>query len=164
MTQPSSNPQSAGTSATGSGGPQKDWEDFLSGLLPGVAQAAAPILGIDPRVAGQTVSQVMSIFGIGGAGKAFTAAIPKEQALSQLQQVVTPYLSTPGFSTALTAWLQAAIEPVQAQQQGKAFQPDLAKSWFSDAIDSIGSAVSHVPWQQVAQIGMQALPLVLAAA
>lgn len=164
MTQTTTSSVSAGTSATGSSGSQKDWEDFLSGLLPGVAQAAAPSLGIDPRVAGQTVSQVMSIFGIGGPGKAFTPALPKEQAVSQLQQVVTPFLSTPGFSTALTAWLQAAIEPVQAQQQGKAFQPDLTKSWFSDAISSIGDVVSHVPWTQVAQVGMQALPLVLAAA
>lgn len=164
MTQTTTSPVSAGTSTTGSDGDPKDWESFLSGLLPGVAQAAAPSLGIDPRIAGQTVSQVLSIFGIGGQGKAFTPALPKEQALSQLQQVVTPHLSTPGFSTALTAWLQAAMEPVQAQQQGKAFQPDLTKSWLTDAISSIGDVVSHVPWQQVEQIGMQALPLVLAAA
>jgi hypothetical protein len=158
-------PVSAGTSATGSGGGQKDFMDFLGGILPGVAQTVAPSLGIDPRVAGQTVSQVLSIFGIGGPGKAFTPAVPKEQALSQLQQVVTPYLSDPAFSTALERWMQAAIEPVQAHKDGKAYQPsvDLSKSWFDDAINSIGNAVSSVNWGQVAQVGMQALPYVLAA-
>jgi hypothetical protein len=158
-------PASAGTSTTGSGGDQKDWTDFLAQLAPGLAQTVAPELGIDPRIAGQTVSQVLSIFGIGGPGKAFTPAIPKDQALSQLQQVVTPHLSDPGFSPALVKWLQAALEPVQAQKQGKAFQPsvDMSKDWFSDAINSIGHAVSSVNWGQVAQVGMQILPQVLAA-
>ena len=142
----------------------KDFGDFLSGVIPDVATTVAPSLGIDPRVAGQTVSQVLSIFGIGGPGKAFTPALPKDQAVSQLQQMVTPYLSDPAFSTALGKWLQAAIEPVQAQKEGKAFQPsvDLSKDWFSDAISSVGHAVSSVHWGQVAQVGMQALPFVLA--
>ena len=169
MTMTTTSPVSAGTSATGSGGDQKDWEDFLGGLAPGLAQTVAPSLGIDPRVAGQTVSQVLSIFGIGGPGKAFTPALPKDQALSQLQQVVTPYLSDPGFSTALTRWLQAAMEPVQAQKEGKAFQPsvDLSKNWFTDAVSSVGDAVSDavssVNWGQVTQVGMQVLPRVMAA-
>ena len=111
------------------------------------------------------MSQVLSIFGIGGPGKAFTPALPKDQAVSQLKQVVTPYLSDPGFSTALARWLQAALEPVQAQKEGKAFQPsvDLSKNWFDDAISSIGHAVSSVNWGQVAQVGMQVLPSVMAA-
>lgn len=144
----------------------KDWTDFLSGILPGLASEGAQAVGIDPRIAGQTVSQVLSIFGVGGPGKAFTPALPKDQALSQLQQTVAPYLSTPGFSTALTAWLQAAIEPAQAYKQGKEYQPsvDLTKNWFSDAISSISDAVSSVNWPQVAQIGMKVLPPVLALA
>jgi hypothetical protein len=48
-------------------------------------------------------------------------------------------------------------------KQGKAFQPsvDMSKDWFSEAISSIGQAVSSVNWGQVAQVGMQALPFVL---
>jgi len=156
-------PASSGSSATSSGASQKDFFDFLGGILPTVAQTVAPGFGIDPRIAGQTVSQVLSIFGIGGPGKAFVATIPKEQAVSQLQQVVSPHLSDPAFATALKQWLQAAVEPVQAHKAGKAYQPsvDLSKNWFTDAIDSIGSAVSSVDWGQVAQVGMQALPFVL---
>lgn len=166
MTVTTTSPANTGASATGSDGGQKGFFDFLGGILPGVAQTVAPSLGIDPRVAGQTVSQVLSIFGIGGPGKAFTPALPKEQAVSQLQQVVTPYLSDPAFSTALQRWMQAAIEPVQAHKEGKAYQPsvDLNKSWFDDAISSIGQAVSSVNWGQVAQVGMQALPFVLSLA
>jgi hypothetical protein len=138
--------------------------DFLGGILPGAAQAVAGEIGIDPRVAGQTVSQVLSIFGIGGPGKAFTAAVPREQALSQVQQVVTPYLSDPAFLTALQRWMQAALEPVQAHKEGKAYQPsiDLSKSWFTDAIGTLGDVVSSVDWRQVAQVGMQILPAALA--
>jgi hypothetical protein len=156
-------PASAGTSTTGSAVDPKDWGDFFSQLGSSLAQTVAPDLGIDPRIAGQTVSQVLSIFGIGGPGKAFTPTIPKDQAVSQLQQVVAPHLSDPGFSPALLAWLQAALEPVQAHKQGKAFQPsvDMSKDWFGDAINSIGHAVSSVNWGQVAQVGMQALPFVL---
>src|SRR5436309_14174809 len=69
MTATTTSPVSAATSATESGGGQKGFFDFLGGIIPGIAQAAAPSLGIDPRVAGQTVSQVLSIFGIGGPGK-----------------------------------------------------------------------------------------------
>jgi hypothetical protein len=158
-----STPASAATGTTGSYAGQKGWDDFLAGVLPGIAGTVAQGFGLDPRVAGQTVSQVLSIFGIGGQGKAFTAALPKDQAVSQLQQVVTPHLSDPAFGTALAAWLQAAIEPVQAHKEGKAYQPsvDLDKDWFGDAINSIGHAVSSVNWGQVAQVGMQALPFVL---
>jgi hypothetical protein len=166
VTATTTSPVSAGTSATGSAGGQKGFFDFLGGIIPDIVQTVAPSLGIDPRVAGQTVSQVMSIFGIGGPGKAFSPALPKDQAVSQLQQMVTPFLSDPGFSTALERWLQAALEPVQAHKEGKAYQPsvDLTKSWFDDAISSIGDAVSHVNWGQVAQVGMQALPFVLSLA
>jgi hypothetical protein len=157
-------PVSAGTSAAGPGGDQKGFLDFLGGILPGAAQAVAGEIGIDPRVAGQTVSQVLSIFGIGGPGKAFTAAVPREQALAQVQQVVTPYLSDPAFLTALQRWMQAALEPVQAHKEGKAYQPsiDLTKSWFTDAIGTLGDVVSAVDWRQVAQVGMQILPAALA--
>jgi hypothetical protein len=127
------------------------------------ASTAAQSFGIDPRVVGQTVSQVLSVFGIGGRGKAFTAALPKEQAVSQLQQVVAPYLSDPTFVKALNAWLKAAIEPVQAHKEGKAFQPDLSKSWLSDAWDTVSDAASSVDWSKVGQIGLQALPYVIAA-
>jgi hypothetical protein len=152
-------------SAKGSGPTDKDFFDFLGGVLPGVATTVAPSLGIDPRLAGQTVSQVLSIFGIGGSGKAFTAALPKEQAVDQLRQVVSPYLGDPAFRPALERWLQAAVEPVQAHKEGKAYQPslDLSKSWFDDAIGSIGDAVSSVDWGEVTRVGMQVLPLVLAA-
>jgi hypothetical protein len=156
-------PVAAGTNALGAGGDQKDWLDFIGGVLPDLAGAAATTVGIDPRIAGQTMSQVLSIFGIGGKGKAFAAALPKEQALAQAQQVVAPYLSDKAFKTALGAWLQAATEPVQAHKEGKAYHPDLSKSWFDDAVNSIGGAVSSVNWGQVAQVGMQALPFVLAA-
>lgn len=152
---------------------QKGFLDFLGGVLPDVAstvaQTVAPSLGIDPRVAGQTVSQVLSIFGIGGPDKAFTPTVPKDQSLSQLQQLVTPYLGDKAFSTALQHWMRAAVEPVQAHKDGKAYQPsvDLSKSWFDDAIssigDAVGDAVSSVNWGQVAQVGMQALPYVMAA-
>ena len=37
----------------------------------------------------------------------------------------------------------------------------MSKDWFSEAISSIGQAVSSVNWGQVAQVGMQALPFVL---
>lgn len=165
VTVTTTSPVSTGTSATGSGGDPKGFGDFLSSIIPDLAGAVAPSLGLDPRVAGQTVSQVMSIFGIGGAGKAFSPAIPKEQAISQLQQQVTPYLSDPAFSTALAKWLQAAIEPVQAHKEGKAYQPsvDLSKNWFTDAVSSVGHAIESVPWGQVAQVGMQVLPYVAAA-
>jgi hypothetical protein len=163
VTVPTISPVSAGISATGTGGDQKDFWDFLGGVIPDIATTIAPSLGIDPRVAGQTVSQVLSIFGIGGPGKAFTPVLPKNQAVSQLQQMLTPYLNDPAFKTALGSWMQAALEPVQAQKEGKAFQPsvDMSKDWFSDAISSIGQAVSSVNWGQVAQVGMQALPFVL---
>ncbi|WP_369138155.1 hypothetical protein [Modestobacter versicolor] len=149
----------AGTTATA----DKDFFDFLGGILPDVARHAAPTLGIDPRIAGQTVSQVMSIFGIGGPGKAFAPAVPKEQAVAQLKEVVGPHLADPAFAKALGLWMQAAVQPVQAQQQGKAYQPDLSKSWLSDAWDTVSDAVSGVDWGEVAQVGMRALPLVLAA-
>lgn len=161
----SNSPVAVGTSATGSGGSQKDFFDFLGSILPDVAQTAAPSLGIDPRVAGQAMSQVLSIFGIGGPGKAFAATLPKEQAVARLQQVVAPHLSDPAFKKALGKWMEAAIEPVRAHKEGKAYQPsvDLNKNWFDDAFNSIGDAVSSVNWGQVAQVGMQALPFVLAA-
>jgi hypothetical protein len=164
MTLTTTSPVTAGPSAAGSGGGQKDFLDFLGGILPGAAETVAPSLGIDPRDAGQIASSVLNIFGIGGPGKAFTPALPKEQAVSQLQQLVAPYLSDPNFRTVLGRWMQAAIEPVQAQKEGKAYQPsvDLNKNWFTDAVgsavDSIGDAISHVDVRQVAQIGMQALP------
>jgi hypothetical protein len=157
-------PVGAGTSAAGSDAGQKDFLDFLGGILPGAAETVAPTLGLDPRVAGGTVRDILNIFGI-GAGKAFTTAVPKDQAVSQLQQVVTPYLSDPAFRTVLGRWMQAAIEPVQAQKEGKAYQPsvDMSKNWFTDAVDSIGDAISKVDVQQVVQVGMRALPYVVAA-
>jgi hypothetical protein len=148
---------------------QKGFLDFLGGVLPDlastVATTVAPSIGIDPRVAGQTVSQVLSVFGIGGPDKAYTPTIPRQESLAQLQQVVGPHLKDPGFATALQHWMRAAIEPVQAHKEGKAYQPsiDLSKGWFDDAISSIGDAVSSVDWGQVAQVGMQALPYVMAA-
>lgn len=163
MTTTTSSPVSPGTTATGTGGDQKGFLDFLGGIIPDVVGTVETGLGIDPGVAGQAMSQVLSIFGIGGPGKAFTPALPKNQAVSQLQQMLTPYLNDPAFKTALGSWMQAALEPVQAQKEGKAFQPsvDMSKDWFSDAISSIGHAVSGVNWGQVAQVGMQALPFVL---
>jgi hypothetical protein len=152
----------AGTTTTASAGGDKDFWDMIGGVLPSVAQTVAGEVGIDPRVAGQTVSQVLSIFGIGGPGKAFQAAVPREQAVTQLKQIVGPHLSDPVFAAALQKWLQAAMEPVQAHQQGKAYQPsvELDKGWF----DSITDAFSSVPWNTVAKIGMQALPLMLSIA
>jgi hypothetical protein len=164
-------PAGSGVSASTSG--QKGFFDFLEGVIPDVAstvaQTVAPSLGIDPRVAGQSVSQVLSLFGIGGSGKAFTPTVPKQQSLGQLQQLVDPYLGDKAFSTALQQWMRAAVEPVQAHKDGKAYQPsvDLSKSWFDDAFsavsDAVGDAVSSVNWGQVAQVGMQALPYVMAA-
>jgi hypothetical protein len=165
----------AGSSVSVSTNGQKGFLDFLGGIVPDLAesaaQAVAPSLGIDPRVAGQTVSQVLSIFGVGGGGKAFTPAIPKEQVLGQMQQVVTPYLDDKAFTTALQLWMRAALEPVQAHKEGKAYQPsvDLSKNWFTDAVSAVGDAVgdavdtvsdavSNVNWQQVGQIGMQLAP------
>ena len=46
-------PVSAGTSATGSGGDQKDWEDFLGQLAPGLAQTVAPSSGSTPGSPGR---------------------------------------------------------------------------------------------------------------
>lgn len=173
MTLTTTAPAGASSSVSVSTDGQKGFFDFLDGVIPDLAQTAAqavaPSLGIDPRVAGQTVSQVLSIFGVGGSGKAFTPAIPKQQTLGQLQQLVTPYLDDKAFSAALQRWMKAAIEPVQAHKDGKAYQPsvDLSKSWFDDAIssigDAVGDAVSNVNWGQVAQVGMQALPYVMAA-
>jgi hypothetical protein len=155
----------AGTSASSAtlGGGQKDFWDIVGGMLPGAAQMVAPSVGIDPRIAGQTVSQVLSIFGIGGGGKAFSATIPKDQALAQLQQVVGPHLSDRAFATALGKWMEAAIEPVQAHKEGKDYQPsvDLNKSWFDDATSWLGDQVSKVDWSQVAQVGMRALPVAI---
>jgi hypothetical protein len=158
---------SAGTSAAGPGVNQKGWGDLFGDIIPDIVGPIAQGFGIDPRVAGQAASQVMSIFGIGGAGKAFTAAVPKEQAVSQLQQIVAPCLGNPTEVKALNAWLKAAIEPVQAHQGGKAFQPDFSKSWLSDAWDTVTDTVSDVAssvdWGKVGQIGLQALPYVIAA-
>jgi hypothetical protein len=160
------NSPAATATATGTAS-DKDFFDFLGGVLPNVAQHVAPTFGIDPRVAGQTVSQVMSMFGIGGPGKAFAPAVPRDQAVAQLKEVVAPHLADPAFAKALGLWMQAAVQPVQAQQQGKAYQPDLDKSWLSDAFDSVTGAiddvVSGVDWGQVAQVGMRALPYVIAA-
>lgn len=164
---------SAGTSAAGSGAYEKGWGDLFGSLVPSIVGPVAQGLGIDPRVAGQAASQIMSIFGIGGAGKAFTAAVPKEQAVSQLQQIVAPCLGNPAEVKALNAWLKAAIEPVQAYQGGKAFQPDFSKSWLSDAWDTVtetvsdvagtvSDAASSVDWGKIGQIGLQALPYVIA--
>jgi hypothetical protein len=158
-------PTTSSSAASAPAGTQKDFFDFLGGLLPNVATTVAPSLGIDPRVAGQTVSSLLNVFGIGGSGKAFSPAISKEMAVQQVQPILQPYLGDQAFRTALGAWLGAAVEPVQAQKSGKAYQPtvDLSKSWFSDITDSIGDAVSSVDWGQVAQVGMRALPYITAA-
>ena len=154
-------------SATESSAPavdDKGFGDFLSGILPTVAGGLASTVGIDPRIAGQTVSQVMQIFGIGGPGKDFAPAGAKEQALTELRGIITPHLGDPAFRQALEAWLKAAVEPVKAHKEGKAYQPgDLGKSWVTDAFDAVSDAVSSVDWGQVAQVGMRALPFVLAA-
>jgi hypothetical protein len=157
------------STATSTDTADKDWTDWLSSLLPTVASTVAPSVGIDPRVAGQTVSQILSIFGLGG-GKAFKTSVPQDQAVSQLQQLVAPHISDPVFAKALGKWLEAALEPIQAQKDGKDYTPstDLAKNWFTDAtswvshaVQDVGHVVSQVPWQQVAQVGMQALPIVM---
>ena len=165
MTLTANTPVNEETSAGGAGAGEKGFFDILGEIVPSLTRAAAPSLGLDPRVAGQTVSQVLRMFGIGGPGKAFTAAIPKDQAASQVRQIVTPHVSDPAFSAALGTWMKAALEPVQAHKEGKDYQPsvDLSKNWFSDAIDSIGHAAASVDWGKVAQVGMQALPYVLAA-
>jgi hypothetical protein len=164
MTTTTTRPVTAGPSAPGSDGSQKDFFDFLGGILPDAAQAAAPSLGIDPRVAGQTVSQVLSIFGIGGPGKAFTATIPKEQAVSQLQQLLTPYLSDPASRALLGRWMQAALEPVQAQKEGKDYRPsvDWSKSWLDDAFDTIGDVITSDSAQTLFRAAMDALPYAVA--
>jgi hypothetical protein len=161
--------EDAGTKSAGTSNGEKDFWDALGSVLPGIATTLAPTVGIDPRMAGQTVSQVLNLFGVGGPGKAFTAAIPKGQAASQLQQVVSPHLNDPAFAKALGVWLAAAVEPVQAHKEGKAYQPDLTKNWLDDiggalsgAVSSVGDFVSGVDWGQVAQVGMQALPYVMA--
>jgi hypothetical protein len=149
------------TTTTESDVDQKGWEDLLGDILPDVAGTVAQNFGIDPRIAGQTVSSVLSIFGIGGGGKAFTSTLPKDQAVSQMKQLVAPYLGDPAFVKALNAWLKAAIEPVQAHKEGKAYQPsvDLTKNWFTDAAGWVGEQASHVNWGKVAQTGMDLLPL-----
>jgi hypothetical protein len=160
-------PTSSATGATSYSASDKGWGDFLSSILPGAASA----VGIDPRVAGQTVSQVMSIFGI---GKAFTPQVQRDQAVAQLKEIVTPHLQDPAFAKALGTWMAAAVEPIQAHKEGKEYTPDLSKSWLSDAWDSVSDAASSVAstvsdvasgvnWGQVAQVGMQALPYVIAA-
>jgi len=156
---------SAPAASSAPAGTQKDFFDFLGGILPNVATTVAPSIGIDPRVAGQTVSSLLNVFGIGGGGKAFSPAVSKEMAVQQVQPILQPYLGDPAFKAALGAWLGAAVEPVQAQKSGKAYQPtvDLSKSWFSDITDSIGDAVSSVDWGQVANVGMRALPYITAA-
>jgi len=156
------NPASAATSTAPSAGDQKDWTDFLGGILPDLGGRVAQEFGLDPRLAGQTVSQILNIFGIGGT-KGFSPSLNTKEAVTQLQQVVSPHLSDPVFAKALGAWMKAAIEPVQAQKEGKDYQPsvDLSKNWFTDAVDWVGDQASHVNWQQVAQVGMQALPFVL---
>lgn len=157
----------AGASTAGSVSYEKGWGDLFADIVPSIAGPIAQGFGIDPRVAGQAASQIMSIFGIGGSGKAFTAAVPKGQAVSQLQQIVAPVLGNPAETKALNEWLKAALEPVQAYQGGKAFQPDFSKSWLSDAWDSVtdtvGDLASSVDWGKVGQIGLQALPYVIAA-
>jgi hypothetical protein len=164
-------PTSSATGATSYSASDKGWGDFLSSIFPGAASAAASAVGIDPRVAGQTVSQVMSIFGI---GKAFTPQVARDQAVAQLKEIVTPHLQDPAFAKALGTWMAAAVEPIQAHKEGKEYTPDLSKSWFSDAWDTVSDAASsvastvsdvasNVNWGQVAQVGMQALPYVIAA-
>jgi len=165
MTSTATAPATSGSASAPAAGTQKDFFDFLGGLIPDVTTAAAQAVGLDPRVAGQAVSSLLNVFGIGGGGKAFTPSISKEMAVQQVQPILQPYLGDPAFKTALSAWLSAAVEPVQAQKSGKAYQPsvDLSKSWFSDIVDTVGDAVSSVNWGQVAQVGMQALPYITAA-
>ena len=146
-------------SATSAG--DKGWGDFLRVIIPGAASAAASAVGIDPRVAGQTLSQVMGMFGL---GKDFVTQVAKDQAVSQLKEVISPHMGDPAFTKALGLWLQAAVEPIQAQKEGKAYQPsvDLTKSWLLDAWDSVSDVASSVDWGKVTQVGMQALPYLVA--
>ncbi|MCA0296924.1 MAG: hypothetical protein LCH96_16760 [Actinobacteria bacterium] len=152
--------------ASASSATDKGFFDFLGSVLPSAAGAAASAFGLDPRVAGQTVSQVMGMFGL---GKDFVPAVAKDQALAELKGIVGPHLADPTFNKALGLWMQAAVEPIQASKEGKAYQPsvDLSKSWFSDAWDTVSSTVSDVAssvdWGKVTQVGMQALPYVIAA-
>jgi hypothetical protein len=154
----------ASTSSSSTAMNDKDWTDFLSPILTTTAQTFAPDFGIDPRIAGQTVSQVLDIFGI-GKGKAFSPTIAQEQAKAQLKQMLTPHLDDPAFKVALQKWLAAAVEPVQAQKSGKSYQPsgNLGKGWFDDVVSTVGDAVQSVDWGKVTQIGMQVLPVALAA-
>jgi hypothetical protein len=156
-------PPSSSSSAAAATVSDKDLFDVLAGIAPAAAQAIAPEFGIDPRLAGQTVSQVLSIFGIGG-GKGFTPATSKTDAFAAMKEVLAPHVADPQFKTALNAWLKAAVEPARASKQGKDYVPtvDLSKDWFSDAISSVGNALSNVNWGQVAQVGMQVLPYALA--
>jgi hypothetical protein len=167
-------PVPAGTSTTGNGGGDKDFSDFLGGILSSGAETLAQEVGIDPRLAGQTVSQVLNIFGIGGAGKAFAPTLPREQIMSQIQQILSPYISDPPTRTLLETWLKAAVEPIQAQKAGKAYQPDMSKSWLTDAVSSVGGAISDVAstvsdalsssqGQQAVRAGLQVLPWLAAA-
>jgi hypothetical protein len=166
MTITATNKAGAGTPTATAGVSDKDWTDFLGSILPTVGGAIGEAVGIDPRVAGQTVSQVLSIFGIGGPGKAYTPALPKDpQRLSDLKQLVSQHAGDPGFVQGLGKWLDDAVAPVRAMKEGKDYQPsvDLSKDWFSEAFNSIGNAVASINWGQVAQVGMQILPYALAA-
>jgi len=165
MTSTMTAPAASGSATSAPAGSQKDFFDFLGGVIPDIAGQAAQSFGLDPRLAGQTVSQLLNVFGIGGGGKAFSPSISKELAVQQVQPILQPYLGDPDFRKALSAWLAAAVEPVQAQKSGKAYQPsvDMSKSWFSDIVDTVGDAVSHVDWGQVANVGMRALPYITAA-
>jgi hypothetical protein len=164
MTTTATAPATSGSTTSAPAAAQKDIWDFLGNIAPGVAGAAAQEFGLDPRVAGQTVSSLLNVFGIGGGGKAFTAAVPQAQAKAQLEQMLSPHLNDPAFATALATWLQAAVEPVQAHKEGKDYQPsvDLSKDWFTEAINSVGEAIGSVDWGKVAQVGMSTLPYVLA--
>lgn len=165
MTMTMTPPVSAASSATGTAdGTDKDFTDFLGSILPGAAETVASDVGIDPRLAGQTVSQVLHLFGVGGPGKDFTPTVPQTQVRSQLQQLLSPYIVDQPFREALGVWLKAAIEPIQAQKTGKDYTPDLSKSWFSSIVHTISDAAKKVDWGQVAKIGMQAVPYVIAAA
>lgn len=141
---------------------EKGWTDFLDDILPDVVKPVAESFGIDPRIAGQAMGQVLDIFGIGG-GKAYQPAVSQDQAKAQLKQLVAPHLGDQEFKKALSAWLKVATEPVAAQKAGKAYRPDLQKDWFSDAFDWVGEQVSNVDWGEVGKVGLQALPYVMAA-
>ena len=163
----------AATTATSAA--DKGFGDWLDDIISTTVPTIASTFGIDPRIAGQTASTLLSVFGIGGPGKAFTPAIQKAQAKGQLQQLVGPQYDDPAFKAALGTWLQAALEPAKAQQSGKSYQPsvDMSKSWFSDALDSVGSAlegvvddvgsaVGSINWDDVGKIGMRVLPYAMA--